>query len=153
MEDTGTKFREWFWTIFGGTIISTLGVLLITVLNYLNTGIYNVKSENETALSAIREDLSKCNQKVAANEGKLEAYSKQQESQLSFLKDLKAQLGDIQKNITSIEVYKAKFDGFQQQIELLKDNIKEAKAKCESLQDKMTPKVEAPGATTAPKGK
>ena len=134
-QDTGNKFMDWFWTIFGGTILSTTAVLLVTVLNYFNGNINSVRTDAETSISQIREEVNKNEQKVAGCDGQLQVFMKQKSQELDSLNTMQKRIDDLDKclreQIATLdknkEVTKERIDNLTKIIETLKESIKEAK--------------------------
>jgi DNA repair exonuclease SbcCD ATPase subunit len=131
-EDTeNKKFREWFWTIFGGAMISTLAILFITVLNYLNNNIATAKSDSENNVSQIRESVVKIGQRAATMEGTLDAYTKEKTQELEYIKKIETKTESLGKQLVSLdkdqEICKERMESLTKVVCEIKDIIKEIK--------------------------
>src|SRR5688572_27984196 len=72
---TSGESGSWFWRLFGGTVIGGITFLLVTLLNYLNSSIDRVRTDNvgtqiqiQTQLTDLRDRVLKLEQSSSALE-------------------------------------------------------------------------------------
>lgn len=105
---------EWFWRIFGGTILGAITFLLITLLNSLNSNIETIRTDHTTWQKEVNEKVGALeNQSATVNEAinsvkeSLKEKNSAIEQDREFNKERKAMVDDqikvLQEQIKSIE--------------------------------------------------
>lgn len=55
----------WFWKLFGGTVIGGMTLLLLTILNHLNTSIDRVRTDNSGVQVQIQQQVNDLRDRVS----------------------------------------------------------------------------------------
>lgn len=124
MTEETKKPKDWFWNIFGGTVIGLIGLLLGTILSNLSGQIMTMRTE----ISGIAE-------KVAASQGRNENYKDRLAELESSLKSTKDALSQLE---LFKESYKEKMETLNKMTDMSKETDKEIKAELKALSDKIS---------------
>lgn len=122
------KNHGWFWTMFGGTLIGLMGLLLATILTYFNSN-----------LVSIRNDISDIAERVAAAEGRREVYKEKSAVTEAMLQKIQDRLNLVEQTRDSLRSdFQAKYESNLTITDTLKETNKELREEIKAITEKIS---------------
>lgn len=122
------KANGWFWTMFGGTIIGLMGILIATILTYLQNN-----------LSVTRTDISCLSARMAESDGRREMWKEKSASMEAAIKKLEEKAATIEQTRDTLKSdIQGKYETNLAAIETVKESVKELRAELKVANDKLS---------------